>query len=121
MPERKEERRRYIRLETPLKISYVLQNKEKILKVTSKDISPVGVRFEAVEKIEVGSRVDLTLHLPKSSNPVHAQGKLVWIKKLTLEDDSPYDAGIEFVRIEEDNKNTFLKFLCDLIYSRGKG
>ena len=38
-------------------------------------------------------------------------------KKLSLEDNSPFDVGTELVDIEEDNKNTFLKFLCDLIYN----
>ena len=45
---------------------------------------------------------------------------MVWIKQLSLEDDAPYDIGIELTEIEEDNKNTFLKFLCDLIYNLSK-
>jgi len=51
---------------------------------------------------------------------VHAKGKVIWIKQLSLEDDAARDVGIELIEIEEDNKNTFLKFLCDLIYNLPK-
>jgi len=113
-----DERRRHIRLVTPLNVTYAVAGNDKIVKVVSKDISAVGVRFETKEKIDKGSIVELTLELPKASNPVHARGKLVWLKRVSLEDGSPYEAGVEFIKIEEDNKNTFLKYLCDTIYNQ---
>lgn len=113
-----EERRRFIRLTTPINISYVAPEQNKVLQAVSKDISALGVRFETKEKIKEGATLELTLELPKASNPVHARGKLVWSKRISLEDSSPYDVGVEFIKIEEDNKNTFLKYLCDLIYNR---
>jgi hypothetical protein len=63
------------------------------------------------------SVAELKLDLPGTQNPVHAKGIVVWKKKISLEDRSPYDVGIEFSEIEEDNKNTFLKFFCDHIYN----
>ena len=103
-----EERRRFIRLTTPINISYVAPEQNKVLQAVSKDISALGVRFETKEKIKEGATLELTLELPK----------LVWSKRISLEDSSPYDVGVEFIKIEEDNKNTFLKYLCDLIYNR---
>jgi len=113
-----EERRRYIRLSTPITIQYTIPGEDKILRTVSKDISAVGVRFETTDKLKPKTDLELTLSLPKAPNPVHAQGKIIWVKRVDLEDNSPYDIGVEFVKIEEDNKNTFLKYLCDIIYGR---
>lgn len=115
---RPEERRRYLRLTTPINVRFLVQGKDKILQTMSKDISALGIRVEIKEKLEPQTTLDMVLELPRAANPVHAIGKVIWIKRLTLEDNSSYDAGIEFTKIEEDNKNTFLRFLCDLIYSQ---
>lgn len=115
-----EERRKYIRLSAPIGLSYVVSGKDKIGRTVSKDISPVGVRLETGQKIDPGTTLKLTLELPKMPNPVHAQGKVVWVKRVSSVDASPYEIGVEFTRIEEDNKNTFLKYLCDVIYNRAK-
>lgn len=82
-----------------------------------KDVSADGLRFETFDPdLKVSSILEIKLDIPNAANPAHAKGRVVWQKKVTLEDGAPVDCGIELVEIEEDNKNTFLKFLCDLIY-----
>ncbi len=115
-----EERRRYIRLSKPININFTHSGKDKVLHTVSKNVSAVGVGFETKEKLEPGSLLKLEIELPKAPNPVHVLGKVVWSKRVTLEDGSPHSAGIEFTKIEEDNKNTFLKYLCDITYTKGK-
>jgi c-di-GMP-binding flagellar brake protein YcgR len=114
-----EERRKFTRYALPLQIAYVLDGENTVRRSTTKNISSLGIRFESEKSLKEGSTLELKLELPKAPNPVHAQGKLVWVKKSSLEDDAPYDIGMEFLKIEEDNKNTFLKFLCDLAYKYG--
>lgn len=114
-----EERRKFTRYTVPLKISYILDGDNVVRKGTTKNISSLGIRFESEKNLKEGNILELKLELPKAQNPVHAQGKLVWVRKQTLEDTSSYDIGIEFMKIEEDNKNTFLKFMCDLAYKYG--
>lgn len=114
-----EERRKFARYAVPIKFAYVLEEENIINNGTTKNISSLGIRFESEKRLKEGANLDLKLDIPKAPNPVHAQGKLVWVKKTTLEDDSPYDVGMEFLKIEEDNKNTFLKFMCDLAYKYG--
>lgn len=97
-------------------MEYILPNSDKIYTATTKDISALGVRFTTNENLKEDSNLEITLKLPNAQNPVHASGRIAWLKKLNLEDNTPFDVGIEFLRIEEDNKNTFLKYLCDLIY-----
>ena len=115
------ERRKYVRLHTPIPISYTAPESGIIHKTSSKNISADGMRFESPDStIREADVIELKLDIPNMSNPVHARGRIVWKKKLSLEDASPFDYGVEFTEIEEDNKNTFLKFLCDYIYDMKK-
>lgn len=112
------ERRRYVRLKTPIDIQYTVPDTGSVLKTASKNISADGIRFETMNKsIRESDILELKMVIADAPNPVHAKAKVIWKKKISLEDAAPYDCGLEFTEIEEDNKNTFLKFLCDLIYS----
>ena len=113
------ERGKYLRIETPLKVRAI--NKDNVICDTqTKDISPLGLRFEVKEDIAgINDELDLTLEIPNSLSPIHAKAKVVWKKSLSTADKSPQDIGCEFKKIEEDNKNTFLKYFCDLLYERG--
>ena len=91
---------------------------DKVYNVMAKDISADGLRFQTAEKsLKEGDMLEMKMDIREISNPVHAKGKIMWKKKLSLEDNAPFDVGTELIDIEEDNKNTFLKFLCDLIYN----
>ena len=112
------ERRRYIRLKTPIVVTYTVSGAGGIYNAVTKDISADGLRFQTPEKyIKEGDLVEMSMYIQKITSPVHAKGKIMWKKKLSLEDSAPFDVGTELIDIEEDNKNTFLKFLCDLIYN----
>jgi len=115
------ERRKYIRLKTPIPVTYTLVETGATYSSVTKDLSAEGLRLESKTKdLKEGSILELKLEIYGANNPIHAKGKIVWKKRLSLEDNAPYDIGIELIGIEEDNKNTFLKFLCDLIYSLPK-
>ncbi len=115
------ERRKYIRLKMPVAVTYTAPDKGMVHRSVTKDISADGLRLEIKTiDIEEGSVLELKLELYGAHSPVHAKGKVIWIKQLSLEDAAPRDIGIELTEIEEDNKNTFLKFLCDLIYDLPK-
>lgn len=120
------ERRRYVRLKAPVEIVYFSGDGGKVSRAAAENISADGLRFQTKDKgINEGDSLELTLSMAGAVNPVHAKAKVVWKKKVSLEDKSPFDVGLEFISIEEDNKNTFLKNLCDLMYTisenRGKG
>jgi Tfp pilus assembly protein PilZ len=115
-----EEKRKFIRLEVPVEFKYILASGAARKNVTTKDLSCDGLRFISEEGVEEGAQLELNLDIPNANNPVHINGKVVWIKRLSTEDGSPYEVGVEFTKIEEDNKNTFLKYLCDLIYGQTK-
>lgn len=111
-----EEKRRYLRLNNALTIEYILPDSDKVRTATTKDISALGLRFTTSEKLQEGSMLEIKVALPNAQSAIHASGRIAWLKKNSLENNAPFDVGIEFLKIEEDNKNTFLKYLCDLIY-----
>lgn len=121
MRERLVERRRYIRLKTPVPVIFTIADTGKVYHSVTKNISAEGLRFETnAKELKEGVNLEINLEIYGANNPVHAKGRVVWKKSMSLEDNAPYDVGIELTEIEEDNKNTFLKFLCDLIYSMPK-
>lgn len=113
------ERRRFIRLNAPVNVSYTIPDSGKVFTTVTKNISADGLRIEGDSSFvpKDSDIIELKLKISDAASPVHAKGKVIWKKKISLEDGAPFDVGIEFTEIEEDNKNTFLKFLCDLIYN----
>jgi c-di-GMP-binding flagellar brake protein YcgR len=115
------ERRKYTRLAAPVDVSYVLSGKERIRKSVTRDISAQGISFEAEDDgINIDSVLDMSISLPGTPNPVHAKGIVIWKERVSLRDGSPIKVGLELAELEEDNKNTFLKFMCDLLYATAK-
>ena len=112
------ERRSFIRMREPISVSYTVAERDKVYNVTAKDISAEGLRFQTTDRmIKEGDTLEMRLDIRAVANPVHVKSKIMWKKKLSLEDNAPFDVGTELIEIEEDNKNTFLKFLCDLLYN----
>jgi len=111
-----QERRKYIRVGAPLPIRVII-GKKSVHELKIADISPIGLRFVTGESaININDEIELKIEIPGALGPVHAKAKVVWKKKLSTENGAPYDIGCEFTRVEEDNKNTFLKYFCDLLY-----
>ena len=108
------ERRRFVRVETPLRVD--IKSGDRTEKVVTKNISPVGFRFEVKKKFDDLSPLEMTLHLPMDNMVISLEGKVIWQSKVSLEDRAPFDVGIDIVGIEDKNKNVFLKYLCDLLY-----
>ena len=115
-----QERRKYLRVEAPLDIR-VIQKNSSLFETKTKDISPIGLRFQAAQdKLAVGDEIELTLKLPGALNPVHAIVKVVRKRALSENTSGSSDIGCEFKKIEEDNKNTFLKFFQTLSQATGR-
>lgn len=108
------ERRRFVRIEIPLKVTVTSGGKTD--EVVTKNISPVGMRFEIPHELEKSGKLDMTLTLPTSESPIILEGKVIWQTRISLEDNSPFDVGVEIINIDDENKNVFLKYLCDLLY-----
>lgn len=115
------EKRAYIRTDTSIPMTIHLKEGKKTKEVESitRNISATGMRIELSQQLPVGAEVKIDLNTPGSPNPVHCTGKIIWSAPTSEAD--KYNSGIAFTGVEEDNKNTFLKFLCDTIYKTSNG
>jgi len=116
------EKRSFIRFSIALKVAYIIRREPKIERSgTTRDISAKGMQLLTSDKIDTGDKLDLKIFLPEALNPVHIMGVAVWSKDPEAAAKSrSYSSGIDFEKIEEDNKNTFLKFLCDFMCVENK-
>ena len=113
------EKRRFIRFDITLKVNYTTQKAPRMEKTgIVKDVSAGGMQLLTEEKLETGSRLELKVFIPEALNPAHLNGTVLWSKDVSDGKKISYSAGIEFGKIEEDNKNTFLRFLCGLMEGR---
>jgi hypothetical protein len=108
------ERRRFIRVETPLEIVVCSEGRENALVV--KNISPVGFMIETAEALVEGQTYPFLIKIGQERASIGVEGKVIWQKKISLEDRAPFDAGVEMLTIDDLGKNDFLKYLCDLLY-----
>ncbi len=114
MKQKLPERRRFVRIEIPLKMT--VKSGDRLDEVITKNISPIGLRFEIDRQLKESEQLDLSLYLPSTDKPIRLEAKVIWQSKTSLEDKAPYDVGAEIIDIEDKNKNAFLKYLCDLLY-----
>lgn len=113
------EKRRFIRFEISLKVNYTIQKEPKIEKIgITKDVSAGGIQLLTQERIDIGKKLEFKIFLPEALNPVHLNGIALWSREAASAKEPSFCTGIEFGKIEEDNKNTFLRFLCDLMYKK---
>ncbi|MFH1837669.1 MAG: PilZ domain-containing protein [Candidatus Omnitrophota bacterium] len=107
------ERRQFVRVDVPLKAE--VEEDGQVWMASTKNVSPSGLGIETPKEIK-GSLVKIKLHLPEEADTIRLEGRVVWQEKTSLQDNAPYSVGIEIEVIEEDKKNVFLKFLCDMLY-----
>ena len=116
-----EERRKYIRVQAPITVTYNLSGKEiATQKTVSKDFSEGGIRIPVYEELKVGTPLKLHIEIPFDTIPVFAEGQVVWIKASgTKEGREIYDAGVKFTQIQVSDKKKMAQASRDFL-SMGK-
>jgi len=108
------ERRRFVRLEVPIEMIFSRDDQEETL--VTKNISPVGFMIETKEEFDKEKLLSFVFKVDPTGDSVIVKGKVIWQSKTSLEDGAPFDVGIDIVDINDEGKNGFLKYLCDLLY-----
>ena len=93
------ERRQFLRLDTRLNVSYTIAGTRQLGKSLSKNISGGGVRFIAEHPLEVGTRLEVIVHLDL---PVRFLGEVIWTHLVTKSTSAEFggtEVGVRFVEI----------------------
>lgn len=111
----KNDRRRGKRFDTALDVKYKLLKSSKInLGTKSKNISEVGICISEYEILPVDCILHLEINIPTQKEPFAAKGKVTWCREAEHTDKNgrrSFKAGIEFLEMEEKQKEGLLNFL----------
>ena len=106
-----EEKRKYIRIEAPIVVTYKIGGEHPITKKTiTKDFSEGGIRFPVYEELKTGTPLELYIETPFDTIPIFATGQIVWTKALsTKEGREIYDVGVKFTKMQTFEKKRMLQ------------
>jgi len=113
------ERRQFPRLVASANVEYTLV-KEKLLpenKSILKNISSGGICLIVYEKVAIGSHLSLKIYLSDINREITATGKVIWSSPFSISSDNRqrYDLGIEFVEIDESDRQQLSQHIFRLI------
>lgn len=115
MKQKLPERRRFVRAEEPLRA--VIKQEESVVEATTNNLSPMGLNLETRGKFNIAKELDVVLFLPEEYGAVHLDARVIWCRKATLEDEAPHTTGVEILEVKNEDKNPFLKYMCDMMYA----
>jgi c-di-GMP-binding flagellar brake protein YcgR len=103
------ERRTYHRLHTYHLAKYRLIQKsgERPIIAAIKDIGGGGICLQTEEYLPRASIIQLYINFPKMRQPIPSLAKVIWIRKLGRK--NLYEAGVEFVDIEQIFRNAIVR------------
>lgn len=102
------ERRRYVRINESLLLSYApIDASHEPVHTSAKNISGGGLKIPLKDKFVVGTFLKLELELLKEKKKRNLQAKVVWIRPNSEKDkeEFPYEGGIEFVNLDPEERN----------------
>lgn len=103
-----EEKRRYIRWDTKIRVTYSLQqNDESYEEVFTENVSEVGVRVVLKDKIEPKQLLRLKLEFLSDSVPIIVDCKIVYV----IAEKDHYRIGAEFVNMNDFQKQRLKRCL----------
>ena len=106
-----QERRRHVRVETPVLIEFPAPGTMKTERSYTQDVSEAGMRFPTAVKLEIGQELPLTLQLPFQDVNFHATGEVVWIREIARLGAPQYDVGVRFRWIEDPDRQRLTRHL----------
>jgi len=113
-----EERRQFVRVRCPCKITSPGHQKHTIFTQTE-NISAGGVRLITEERLKPSSIIDLDIHI-KNGEFISCKGKVLWVfARKATSDIGPvvFDTGIEFYHIKDKEARAIM----DLVVSIASG
>jgi len=109
----KKEKRRFSR--KPVKVDFHGNSAEGIgeLLFEGVDLSAGGTFLRSDLLLEEGERLGLEFGMPGSSDRVHADAQVAWVRRFPKPNE-PAGMGIEFVQMSEEDRASLSKFLSSL-------
>jgi c-di-GMP-binding flagellar brake protein YcgR len=105
-----EERRRFVRINKNVRISYRVQKGFLRTETKSKNVSQGGISFAIPQRLADGVVIEMQIHILDSDSSIDALGKVLWSYPVTNEQ-HPFMVGVEFIEISPAAQRILLKVL----------
>ena len=113
-----QERRRHIRVDTPVLVEFPNPETMKTERSFTQDVSETGLRFPTMVKFQIDQELPLTIQLPFNDITMHATGEIVWIRQISRLGAPQYEIGVRFRWIEDPDRQRLIRHLNDLFQRR---
>ena len=113
-----EERRRHVRVETPVMIEFPSPVTMKTERSFTQDVSETGLRFPTAIKLQVSQELPLTLQLPFANMVMHATGEIMWVREVARLSDIQYEVGLRFRWVEDPDRQRLIRHLTSFLPRR---
>ena len=97
------EKRKSNRLHEQFAVRQRAQDAKSVESTLAKDISTGGLRITTDMRVDVGSKLNIEVNVPRSPRPYYAQGEVVWLSKAKNGQEKKFDMGVKFLRIISKN------------------
>ncbi len=103
------EKRKFLRFECLLPVDLVkLDGKDHISrKIEAHDFSREGIKLSINFNIEMGSNMEVNLHIPEKKLSVPVTGEIIWVKSV----DSRLEAGLRIKDMDNELKSEILNWI----------
>jgi hypothetical protein len=110
-----QERRRFIRMRTPVRIDYPNPQTLKTERSVTRDVSESGLRVPTGVRLEAGQQLPLTVHVPFDGTTLQATGEVRWVRQISRSGAVPhYEVGMGFHWIEALDRQRLSRHLASL-------
>jgi hypothetical protein len=113
-----EERRRHIRIETPVLVEFPNPETMKTERSYTTNVSESGLKFPTPVKMQVGQEIPLTLELPFNAGPLHATGQIQWVREISRHGEPQYEIGMNFRWMEDPDRARLTRHLTTVFPRR---
>ncbi len=113
------ERRKFIRVDTPVLIEFSDPATGKTQRSFTQDISESGLRFSTETVFQIGQELTLALSLPFYESAMKATGQVVWIREISRLGGLQFEVGIRFLWIEDPDRHRLVRHLEVLLSRSG--
>lgn len=109
------QRRSFVRVPIVLKATYTVKSSGKVYDTYTKDISGGGMKIILPEVLNTNDILQIRIELPPPESPINCEGEVRWIdieeRSIGNRGEKNVYAGIEFVLIDEKDRDRLIRFL----------
>jgi Tfp pilus assembly protein PilZ len=81
-----------------------------------KNISAAGICIVVDEDLEIGAILSLRVYLPDNDAPIYTKGRVIWKSEFKIGYGSKpsYDIGVEFLEIDDEDKDKIFQYVSKI-------